>query len=152
MKSMHVSKHSRSAQPIASVLLRAWLALSLGWLLLPGLQSAAHGVEQSVERMQRVRIDAELRAGEKAPAPVADVASAQGSLRALHARIRTGANQPFAAPPWLVALLLPSRQRSHARLAISEPVSDPVQPSIAWHWPLPRSSCHADDDPSTHRS
>jgi hypothetical protein len=142
--SMPVSKHSQSAEPNARALLRALLALSLGWLLLPVIEPAAQGRGEE----QGVQTEAELRVGEQAPAPVADIASARASLRALNARIRTGADQPLADPQWLSALLVPAHQRGLAQHADLAPTQDSLDRVAARHWPLPRSSCHADDEPS----
>jgi hypothetical protein len=144
---MPVSKHSQSAEPNTIALLRALLVLSLGWLLLPALAPVSADA-----RPDSVLIEAELRVGEQPLAPVAEVSTTQASLRALNARIRSGAQQLTATPVTRAALLLPQRFRDLAQPSSTDPTRGETPRATRCQWPLPRSSCHADDEPSSIQS
>lgn len=141
---MPVTTHSQSAQPKAIAFLRALLALSVGWLLLPALAPVSADATPD-----SVLIEAELRVGEQPPAPVAEVSTTKASLRALNARIRSGAQQLPATPSTLAALLLPQHLRESTQPSSTDPTQGQTRRATRCHWPLPRSSCHADDEPSS---
>jgi|GEM_PF-6436194 len=144
---MPVSKHSQSAEPNATALLRVLLALSLGWLLLPALAPVSADTKPD-----SILVEAELRVGEQPPAPIAEVSTTKASLRALNARIRSGAQQLPATPSTLAALLLPQRFRDLAQPSSTNRTLGEAPRVTRRHWPLPRSSCHADDEPSSIQS
>lgn len=141
---MPVSKHSQSAQLNTSALLRALLALSLGWLLLPALAPVSADATSD-----SVLVEAELRVGEQQPAPVAEVSTTKASLRALNARIRSGSERLPATASTLAALLVPQHQRELAPPSNTDQTRGQNRRAAPRHWPLPRSSCHADDEPSS---
>lgn len=141
--SMLVPKHSPSTQPNAIAWLRALLVFSLGYLLMHALAPVSADVAQS-----QVRVEAELRVGAQPPAPVAEVGTGEASLYALTTRIRTGA-QPLLTAATPVSVQLPLHLRRHAQQAPSPRTRAPVRGVTRWHWLLPRSSCHADDEPSS---
>ena len=135
-------KHSQSTLPNAIACVRVLFALSLGWLLVPALAPV------SAAGQDNVQIEAELRVGDRPAAPVAEVASAQASLRALSARIRSGSQQLLATPAPLSALLVALHARSLAQHGSIDPPHAAVRGIIRWQWPLPRSTCGAEDEPS----
>ena len=146
-RSMPVPKHSQSVQPKAIALLRALLALSVGWLLLPALAPVTADA-----RPESVLIEAELRVGEQQPAPIAEVSTTQASLRALNARIRSDSQRLPATPSNPAALLLPIRVRELAPPSSIDQTRGQHRRATPRHWPLPRSSCQAEDEPSSKHS
>jgi hypothetical protein len=138
--------------------LSAVLAICIGWTL-----ALAHAAQQSPgsswavmteldgHDSTRVSSDAELRVGDPAPTPVADVAAAQASLRVPQARVRYTPNQhPLAwsafAGPRLAFALLQRQVRARAESTSGDGAESAPHRVIARRWPLPRSSC-SDSDP-----
>ena len=136
--------------------LSALLAICIGWslALTHAAQQSSAQIERDNQDSTRVRFDAELRMGEPAEAPVADVAEANASLRALPVRARyTPQQHPFASSgngnasaALLAALSLQLGLRARAPSESGDGVESTPHRVIARRWPLPRSSC-SDSDP-----
>ena len=143
---MPVPQHSPSPRSQVKALLRALLALSLGWLLLPVLAPVTGEGEQD-----HVLSEAELRAGDQPPTPVAEAATGEAAPRALSVRIRAGSQRLLATSTSLAAALpLPFHLRALAQGSVVEP-HQPTRRVARHHWPLARSSCESGDDPITGR-